>query len=58
MLDERCPVCKNKASFSDTVHLLIHTHTDVGVIDHYVCRNCFEEHIEPVFETEPAENSM
>ena len=47
---EGCPVCGAEVPFSATVHVLIHTRTDEGVVDYYVCRDCYESSLEPLFE--------
>ena len=26
-----------------------------GVVDYYVCRNCYDEHLAPLFEVTPAD---
>lgn len=46
---ETCGVCGDEVPFSATVHLLVHTRTDEGVIDYFVCRPCYEAEIEPAF---------
>ena len=48
MATEACAVCESVQAFADTVHVLVHTNTDAGVVDHYVCRQCYEEHLAPV----------
>lgn len=50
MPTERCGICSTVVPFSETVHVLIHTRTEDGVVDHYVCRGCYEEEVAPVFE--------
>lgn len=50
MAPDPCAVCGEEFPFSYTVHMLIHTQSEEGVIDHYVCRGCYESEIEPAFE--------
>jgi len=38
-------------SFSDTVHVLLNPRGDEGVVDYYVCRNCYEEELAPLFQS-------
>lgn len=53
MSSEYCPMCENDVPFSDTIHLLIHTRDeDTGIIDHYICRTCYEEQLFPLFTSE------
>lgn len=47
-MQEDCGVCGTTVPFSLTVHVLVHTNTDDGVLDTYVCRECYEEHLEPL----------
>ena len=47
---ETCGICREEVPFADTVHVLIHTRGEVGVIDHYICRDCYEEHLQSLFE--------
>lgn len=48
-MPETCGVCADEVPYSLTVHVLIHTKTDAGVVDYYVCRSCYEDHLEPLF---------
>jgi len=50
MPTEECGICGNAVPFSDTVHLLVHTRTDGGVVDRYVCRDCYEAELAPVLD--------
>lgn len=54
MPTEECSICREEVFFSDTVHVLIHTRTEDGVVDHYICRGCYEEEVATAFEAEPA----
>lgn len=47
---EPCGICDRDVPFDDTVHVLVHTKSEAGVIDHYVCRDCYEEHLQSLFE--------
>lgn len=55
MATEQCAICGETVPFSGTVHLLIHTNAEAGVVDYYACRGCYEEHLEPLFGTPTAE---
>lgn len=50
MPTEDCGICGARVAFSDTVHVLVHTRTDEGVVDHYICRDCYDESLAPVFD--------
>lgn len=50
MLVEDCGICQASVSLSNTVHVLIHTKSDEGVVDYYVCRECYQERLAPHFE--------
>lgn len=50
MPTEECGICSAPVPFSDTVHILIHTKGDEGVLDYYVCDSCYQEEIAPAFE--------
>lgn len=51
MTAEDCAVCGDRVPFADTVHLLVHTHEDDrDVLDRYLCRDCYAEHLAPVVE--------
>lgn len=47
---ESCGICRQRVLLDDTVHVLIHTKSDAGVKDSYVCRDCYGGEIEPLFE--------
>lgn len=42
--------CGETVPFSETAHVLVHTGTDDGVEDYYVCRPCYEDGLAPAFE--------
>ncbi|QLD85482.1 hypothetical protein HWV23_07000 [Natronomonas halophila] len=50
MAVEACGLCEREVPFDETVHVLVHTHGESGVVDRYVCRACYERELEPVFE--------
>ncbi len=47
---ESCGVCGTQVPFGDTVHLLVHTRSEAGVVDYYVCETCYEAEFAPKFE--------
>lgn len=47
-MTETCGICGETVPFSATVHVLVHTHGEAGVIDRYVCRPCYEEEVAPL----------
>lgn len=49
-MTEQCGICGATVPFSDAVHLLVHTQSDAGAFDRYVCRTCYENEIESLFE--------
>ena len=51
MTGEPCRICDATVSFSDTVHVLLNPRGEEGVVDYYVCRNCYEEHLAPLFDS-------
>lgn len=53
MSGEPCRVCEAVVAFSDTVHVLLHTRGEDGVVDYYVCRSCYEDRLAPLFEPAP-----
>lgn len=46
MATEPCRICESVVPYSDTVHVTVHTKSDLGVVDAFVCRSCYEEHLE------------
>ena len=50
MSSEACAICETPVPFSNTVHIMIHTRSDAGIVDYYVCRDCYEETIAPLFD--------
>lgn len=53
MTTEPCRICGAVVPFDDTVHLTIHTKSEDGVVDYYVCRDCFEGELAGLFDREP-----
>ena len=51
MTGEPCRICEAVVSFSDTVHVLLNPRGEEGVVDYYVCRNCYEERLVPLFDS-------
>jgi hypothetical protein len=49
---ENCPICGADVPFSATVHVLVHTRGEAGVLDYYVCQDCYEGDLQPLFGTE------
>ena len=49
MSTENCGICGAVVPYSDTVHVTVHTKSESGVVDDYVCRNCYEEHLAEYF---------
>ena len=50
MSGERCAVCGDTVPFEATAHVVLNAMHVEGVDDHYVCRACYEEHFEDLFE--------
>ncbi|QSG07025.1 hypothetical protein [Halapricum desulfuricans] len=48
---ETCGSCGEQVPFADTVHVLVHTKGEDGVVDAYVCRECYERHLQPIVES-------
>lgn len=53
MLTEECGICGATVPYSNTVHILIHTKSEAGVVDHYICQQCYERDIEELFDLSP-----
>lgn len=51
MPTEPCRVCDALVSFTNTVHVMMNPRGEEGVVDYYVCRNCYEEHLAPLFDS-------
>jgi hypothetical protein len=39
---ESCATCGAIVPYSDAVHVTTHTKSDAGVVDAFVCRECYE----------------
>lgn len=50
MATEQCGICGAVVPYSETVHVTVHTKSDAGVVDEYVCRGCYREHLGEFFE--------
>lgn len=50
MSSEQCGICEAVVPYSDTVHVTVHTKSESGVVDDYICRNCYEENLAAYFE--------
>lgn len=50
MSTEGCGICDREVPFADTVHVLIHTRSEKGVVDYYICRDCYEDDVAPLFD--------
>ncbi|QSG08073.1 hypothetical protein [Halapricum desulfuricans] len=48
---ETCGSCGEQVPFADTVHVLVHTKGEDGVVDAYVCRECYEQQLRPIVES-------
>ena len=50
MAVEECAICSEEVPFRETVHLLVHTQRDEGIVDHFVCKSCYDSEIAPAFD--------
>jgi hypothetical protein len=50
MTPEPCAVCDAVVPYSDAVHLTIHTKSDAGVVDEFICPECYESEIAAALE--------
>lgn len=50
MTTESCAVCEAVVSYSDAVHVTVHTKSEEGVVDDFICRDCYEEKVASVVE--------
>ena len=57
MATETCKLCEAVVPYSEAVHLTIHTKSEAGVVDGYLCPDCYNEALSGVFDSEPAELS-
>lgn len=56
-MNEECGICGTSVPFSVTTHVMLNPSTEEGVADYYVCKRCYEEHLEPLFGVdEPADD--
>lgn len=49
MATEECAICGESVPFATTTHVLVNPKHVEGVADHYVCRPCYDEHLEGLF---------
>lgn len=47
---EQCGICGAVVPYSETVHVTIHTKSEAGVVDDYICRSCYEADLAEYFE--------
>ena len=45
-MPETCGICQASIPFGDAIHLVIHTRSEEGVIDYFLCRSCYEQTLE------------
>ncbi|WP_313694429.1 hypothetical protein [Halorarum halobium] len=50
MSTEPCGVCGATVPFAQAVHVVVHTRTEAGVVDHYLCRDCYEGELASLLE--------
>lgn len=50
MATEPCGICEAVVPYSKTVHVTIHTKSEAGVVDKFVCRPCYEAEFMEFFE--------
>lgn len=48
MLTEECVACGVDVPLSAAVHMLVNPKGDEEVSDGYLCRSCYEEHLQPI----------
>ena len=48
MLTEQCVACGADVPLSGAVHMLVNPKGEAEVVDGYLCRGCYEEHVEPI----------
>jgi hypothetical protein len=56
MATEECAICGDSVPFATTTHVLVNPKHVEGVADHYVCRPCYDEHLEGLFVALEAED--
>ena len=49
-MSERCAVCSESFPFAQTVHMLIHTQSEGGVLDLSVCKPCYTNEFAPLLQ--------
>jgi hypothetical protein len=48
MLTEECVACGADVPLGAAVHMLVNPKGDEEVADGYLCRSCYEEHLQPI----------
>lgn len=48
MLTEQCVACGTDVPLSGAVHMLVNPKDGGEVTDGYLCRGCYEDHVEPI----------
>lgn len=51
MTTEECAICGNTVPFGSTAHVMLNPKHVDGIADHYVCRPCYDEHLDGLFAT-------
>lgn len=49
MATETCGICGRQVLYSESVHATINTRSEAGVVDYYVCGDCYETELVPLF---------
>jgi len=49
-MTEACDACGAVVPYSDAVHVTIHTKSEAGVVDGFVCRECYEAELAELVE--------
>lgn len=55
MLTESCIACDVDVPLSGAIHLLVNPKGGEDVADGYLCRSCYETHVEPILPDESAD---
>lgn len=49
-MEEDCAICGKTVPFSVTTHVMLNPSSEEGVSDWYVCQDCYEAHLEGLFD--------
>lgn len=49
-MQEDCAICGKTVPFSVTTHVMLNPSSEEGVSDCYVCQDCYEAHLEGLFD--------